>query len=283
QRRGRNTEWVERAVRNAASAGSLEAVQLGVVEFIAPDLASLLRQADGRVVSTPSGPRTIDVANAPIADTPMDLIEQFLLVITNPTIAAFLLAVAGLAIYFELANPGAIVPGVIGGIALIVGLFALGTLPVNWAAFALIVFGFALFFFETVVNSQGILGVGGLVAIGLGMALLINSSAPYLQVSRPAIVGFLFALGAGLIVSTWLTWGTRRMAPKTGARSMIGAIAVAKEDLNPRGMVLLDGELWEAVSDTPVTAGSQVTVTGVSGLVVRVAPVAQSVATAKSR
>lgn len=270
-RRGRNPDWAEKAVRDAVSASSSEAVDLHVVDFIAPSLDSLLQQSNGRTVTTAAGQVTINTENANITETGLDFMQQLLLVITDPTVAALLLGFAGIAIYFELANPGSILPGVVGGISLLLALYALGTLPTNWAAVGLVAFGFLLFFLEISITSHGILSIGGLTSITIGFLMLINSSAPYMQISRPAVFGLIAGLAAGMSAITVLAIRSRRLRVKTGVQSMIGQQAEVRQALAPKGMVFVDGELWEAVADGPVAAGERVRVLAVDGLTLHVA------------
>jgi membrane-bound serine protease (ClpP class) len=272
ERNGRNAEWADRAIREAISASSREAVELGVVDFIAADLETLLAQSDGRMVTTALGPVRVRTSDAAVVDRPMGVVERLLLILTDPTIAALLLGIAGLAIFIELQNPGAFLPGVVGVIALIVALFGLGTLPLNVAALALAIVGLALLGLEAYTASGGVLGVGGAIALGVGLLLMVDSPAPYLQVSRPAILGMVVGLTTAVLILSWFGARTRRVPVTTGVEALVGATGVVRSALAPAGMVLVDGELWEAVADTPLEPGARVRVVAVEGLTLKVEP-----------
>lgn len=272
ERNGRNAEWADRAIREAVSASSREAVELGVVDFIAADLETLLAQSDGRMVTTALGTVRVRTADAAVVDRPMGAVERLLLILTDPTVAALLLGIAGLAIFIELQNPGAFLPGVVGVIALIVALFGLGTLPLNVAALALAIVGLALLGLEAYTGSGGVLGVGGAIALGVGLLLMVDSPAPYLQVSRPAILGVVVGLTTAVLILSWFGARTRRVPVTTGVEALVGATGVVRSALAPAGMVLVEGELWEAVADTPLEPGARVRVVAVDGLTLKVEP-----------
>jgi membrane-bound serine protease (ClpP class) len=272
ERNGRNADWADRAIREAISASSREAVELGVVDFIAPDLATVLALSDGRTVSTAAGPVRVRTGDAVVVDQPMGPVERLLLILTDPTIAALLLGIAGLAIFIELQNPGAFVPGVVGVIALIIALFGLGTLPLNVAALALAVVGLVLLGIEAYTASGGVLGVGGAIALGVGLLLMVDSPAPYLQVSRPAILGVVVGVASGVLILSWFGARTRRLPPASGVEALIGTTGVARSALAPAGLVFVGGELWEATAEAPVEPGARVRVVAVDGLTLKVEP-----------
>jgi membrane-bound serine protease (ClpP class) len=265
--RGRNADWAERAVRQSISADEEDAVKLNVVDLVAPDLPSLLTAVDGRSVELPSGPATLNVARAPVVENNMTLVQQFLLILSDPNIAFILLSVGLAAIAIEFLHPGFILPGVAGSIALLLAFFSLGTLPVNWAGVLLILLAFALFVAELFVAGFGVLGIGGIVSLILGGLLLTSTSNPEFQVSRWLIYGWAFVIGAFflMIVSTILRM--RRMPSVTGAQALIGRVAVTRSPLEPDGQVFLQGERWLATAeDGPVPEGERVVITGVRGL-----------------
>jgi membrane-bound serine protease (ClpP class) len=274
-RRGRNADWADKAIRDSISANSQEAEQLNVVDFVSGDLGDILNKIDGRTVTTAAGPVTLRTAGDQVTEAPMDFIERLLLIITDPTIAALLLSLGGIALYFELSNPGAILPGVVGGIAILLALYALGTLPVNLAGLGLIGFAFALFLADVYLTSHGVLTVGGAISLALGLLMLINSSAPYLQVARPAVAGIVTAFLAASVVIATLSFRTRRIRVATGSEALVGRIARARSAISPDGTVMLDGEIWRAVTDRPVEQGAAVRVVSVEGLTVKVEPVAK--------
>ncbi|GBD10556.1 hypothetical protein HRbin23_00200 [bacterium HR23] len=273
QMRGRNMEWAEKAVRESASTHAEEAKALGVVDVIAPDLPSLLQQVDGRRVRLLVGEVTLATANAPIVHLDMSLVEQFLFTISNPNIAFILLSLALLALFFEFANPGAILPGVVGGILLLLALFSLGTLPINWAGVLLIVLAFILFVAEVFVTSHGALGIGGAIALILGGLLLVSSAAPPNLRVNPWLVYSMATAIAGffIFVVRTIVEDRRRRQPVTGAEGLKGQRGVARTTLDPEGTVMVEGERWRAVSlDGRIEEGETVVVEGRDGLTLRV-------------
>ncbi len=271
--RDRNADWAEDAVRDAVNITADQALELNVIDLIAGDLETLLTEIDGQVVMLADGTETaLTTAGASASTTSMNLIERVLQVVSDPTIAFLMLSIGSLGIFLELSNPGALIPGIVGVLSLILGLYALGTIPVNWTGVALILFAFALFFIDLFVTSFGILLIGGLTAFIVGSYMLIDTSIPgFGAVSRPVIWG-----SAALIVATALFIGTavlraRLSKPTTGRQAMIGAIGTVRTPLDPHGKVFLMGELWTATadnasSDHPVEAGSKVRVTELHGL-----------------
>ncbi|OGO51058.1 MAG: hypothetical protein A2148_10790 [Chloroflexi bacterium RBG_16_68_14] len=269
QERGRNAEWAERAVREAVSASSREAVELDVVDFEARTLDSVLEQAEGRTVRVgeENRPVTLRLLDAPVVENNRTLVERFLALISDPNIAFLLLSLGALALVFELLNPGAIVPGVFGAIALVLGFFSLGTLPVNWAGVALIGLAFALFVAELFVSGFGVLGVGGAVALVLGGLLLTSTSNPDFQVDRWLIYGMAAVLAAFFMMVMSALLRSRRAPAYMGRQALIGRMAVARSPLDPEGIVFLEGARWQAtVESGTVQEGEQVTVTDVQGL-----------------
>ena len=269
--RGRNAEWAEKAVRESVSATEREAVKLRIVDFVAESLADLLAKADGRTVKTPKGPVTLRTREAPVKHIEVRFRDRFLALITDPNVAYILMMVGMLGIFFELSNPGVILPGIIGGISLILAFFAFQSLPLNWAGLLLLLFGLVLLIAEIKVVSHGILTIGGVVAMILGSLMLYDEPGAGLRISWYVIIP---AVGgtAGLVVFA-LSFGVRALydRPTTGPEAMVGATAVVKTPLAPAGQVLVDGELWRAVSeDGPVPAGETVRVTAVEGLTLKV-------------
>lgn len=273
QMRGRNVQWAEKAVRESASAHAEEAKALGVVEVVAPDLPSLLQQVHGMKVRLLTTEVILDTADAPIVYVDMSLIEQFLITISNPNIAFILLSLALLALFFEFANPGAILPGVVGGILLLLALFSLGTLPINWAGVLLIVLAFILFVAEVFVTSHGALGIGGAIALILGGLLLVSSAAPpNLRVNPLLVYSMAAAIAAFFFfVVRTIVQDRRRRRPVTGTEGLVGQQAVARTALDPEGTVMVEGERWHAVSlDGRIEEGEVVVVEGRDGLTLRV-------------
>jgi len=269
--RGRNAEWMEKAVRSSVSVTEREALKLKVIDLIADRLPDLLEKIDGRVVKTKRGAVTLETKGAPVKVIDIRFRDRFLALITDPNIAYILMMVGMLGIFFELSNPGVVLPGVIGGISLILAFFAFQSLPINWAGLLLILFGVALLIAEIKIASHGVLTIGGVVSMVLGSFMLYEAPEAGFRVSWTVILPTVGA-SAGLVV--WaVSAGVRAMMrpPTTGAAGMIGQHAVVRAALDPEGQVQLDGELWRAVAeDAPVPAGETVRVIGVDGLTLRV-------------
>jgi membrane-bound serine protease (ClpP class) len=269
--RGRNAEWAEKAVRQSVSITEREAVRLKVVDLVADSLPDLLEKIDGRTVKTAKGPITLATRGAAVKAIDIGFRDRLLNVITDPNVAYVLMMLGMLGLFFELSNPGVVLPGVIGGISLILAFFALQTLPINYAGLLLMLFGVVLLIAEIKVVSHGVLAIGGIVALALGSIMLFDAPELDLRVSWTVIVPtvavtaavFLFMVGAGL----------RALASRSavGAPALLGQTGVAREPLAPEGQVLVQGELWRAVArGTPVEQGARVRVVDVKGLTLTV-------------
>ena len=270
--RGRNQDWAERAVREAEAANATKALKENVVDLLANDLDELLDSVDGRQVTLyPDRQVTLETADAEVVFNDMNLIERFLDIIADPNIALLLLSFGTLAIFIEIVHPGVIFPGVFGGIALILGFFALSVLPFNWAGVALIVFAFILFGLEIFVPSHGILGVGGVVALILGGLLLTSGNPPEFQVSRWLLIGIAAVMGAMVLFVFVNIMRIRMMPAQMGMETIVGREAVARSALNPGGFVFFDGERWSAESEEgTIEEGERVVITEVHGLKLKV-------------
>jgi membrane-bound serine protease (ClpP class) len=269
EKRGRNAEWAEDAVRDSVSASTSEAVELDVVDFAADDLDDLLRQAQGRRVEVAGEMVNIpDLTGAAVVANDMTWSERFLLILSDPNIAFLLLSLGGLALLIELLTPGIGVAGVTGTIAIILAFFALGTLPVNWAGVALIGVAFALFAAEMIVAPGiGAFGVGGAIALIIGGLILTSSDEPEFQVSRWILVVSGVVLAGFFIMVAGAIWKTRRAGPAVGIEAMIGEPVLARSPLDPEGFVFYRGERWRAVAeDAPIAEGERAVVTDVKGL-----------------
>lgn len=265
--RKRNGEWAERAVRESVSITEQEALALNVIDVVAPDLSSLLAQLDSREVELLSGTTTLRLREANIVYVDMSLIESFLFAITDPNIAYILLSLGMLGIFLELSHPGAILPGIAGGVCLLLGLYSLGTLPVNWAGVLLIAFAFVLFVAEIFVTSYGLLAVGGVTSLVLGSLILTAGNPPFLAIDRRLIWGVIIGLTLvfGLVIRAVVR--TQRRRPVTGREELVGKVAVVRTPLKPVGKVYLRGELWSAASEEgEVELGEEVIVSKVDGL-----------------
>jgi len=269
--RGRNVEWAERAVRSSVSATEREAVKLKVVDLVADSVPDLLAKIDGRVVKTPKGSVTLATRDAAVTPIPVGFRDRFLALITDPNVAYILMMVGMLGIFFELSTPGAILPGVLGGISLLLAFFAFQSLPINWAGLLLILFGLALLIAEIKIISHGILTIGGVVSMVLGSMMLYDAPESGLRISWLVIIPTVGAM-AGLVIAA-VSMGLRALyrPASTGAAGMMGQVGVVKRALDPEGQVLIDGELWQAVAeDGPVAAGEMVRVARMDGLTLTV-------------
>jgi len=270
ERRGRNAIWAEDAVRKSVSATATEALRLKVIDVVAENRADLLAKIDGRTVETGAGKITLKTKTAKIVEVEMGLRDKVLSVISNPTIAYILLILGMAGLYFELSTPGAILPGVLGGICLILAFYAFQTLPINYAGLLLIILGVILFIAEVMVVSHGILTIGGIAAMILGSLMLIDSPAPFLQISLSAILGVTAATTAFFVFAIGAVFRAHRRQPATGREGLVGQAGVARTRLNPDGLIFIRGEIWNATCAEGVEPGEQVQVTAVAGLKLKV-------------
>ena len=242
EKRGRNAEWAENAVRQSVSITDNEALELNVIDLRAEDLDDLLEQIDGREAELPKGDVVVKVKNARTKDIPISVVHQFLRIITSPDIALILFSIGGLGIMLELYNPGAIFPGVVGAISLILAFYAFQTLPINYAGLALIILAILLFIAEIKVVSHGLLTIGGLISFFLGGLMLVDTVDPSLRVSLSVLItlALLVTLCAGL--AAWLVIRAHKRQPFSGDEGMIGKDA----EVRKQGFVYVDGALWKA-------------------------------------
>jgi membrane-bound serine protease (ClpP class) len=247
--RGRNMEWAERAVREAASVRAQEALELNVIDIVADDINTLIAELDGWEVTLRGGAVvTIETQDAVIHYIDMSWMENFLFAITDPNIAYVLLSLATLGLFVEISNPGLIIPGVVGGICLILALYSLGNLPVNIAGILLVAGAFGLFIAEVFTATFGLFTAGGITALVLG-SLILFKGGPLFQVS-PWLVGTIaFVLAVAIVFIITRVVASHRRQPSTGREELIGKTAVVKAPLAPEGMVLYKGERWTAVSE----------------------------------
>ena len=271
KRNGRNVELAQEAVTKARSFDAQEALDDHLIDVIAPSLPKLLDEIDGRTVHEASGAEVkLATRGATIRHLEPTAVQRFLGVLATPDIAFLLLSMGSLGLLLELYHPGAVFPGVIGGICLILGFFALSVLPVNAAGLALI--GLALIFFiaEIKVTSYGLLTVAGVISLVLGSLMLFKSADPALRVSVQVIVA---AAGSAVVVVLFLMFQvlrTHRRQVRTGVEGMVHERGRARTALDPAGKVFVHGEIWEAVADAPVAAGEAVEVVAVEGMVLHV-------------
>ena len=269
---GRNAEWAEKAVRDGISSPSQEALELNVVDMIAPDLNILITQLNGRQVTLLDGSVvTLNTQGASINYVDMKLVEDFLYTIADPNIAYLLLSLAMLGIMVEIFNPGLIFPGVVGAISLLLAFFSLGVLPVNWAGVLLIALAFGLFIGEVLTTTFGLFTMGGVVALVIGSLILFKGGSPLFRVDPwlIAIVTIIIAAAFAFVVNRAIH--AHRKQASTGREELIGKRAVVKVALDPEGTIFYKGERWAAISDEGrLEPGEEVIITSVDGLTLHV-------------
>ena len=273
QLRNRNEHWAELAVVKSVSISAEEAMRLNVIDLVAADVKALVLAVDGREVQVTSGSVTLKTGNLQIVYHEMNPRQKFLDIISSPNVAYILMMIGMVGLYFELSNPGLVLPGVIGAISLILALYAMQTLPINYAGLLLILFGVILFIAEISIMSYGLLSVSGVISLFLGSTMLIDSDDPALQISRAILyptLGLTVVLSVGIVV---LATRTRNLKKLGGMDGMIGETGLVKDALNPVGRVQVHGELWEAEAEGPVAEGETVRVDSVAGLKIKVSPV----------
>ncbi|HUP26899.1 MAG TPA: nodulation protein NfeD [Chloroflexia bacterium] len=272
---GRNADFGERAVRESANLQAQAALDQKVVDVIAPDVNALLDKVDGRQVNMKGERVTLHTKGAAIRPLSISFGEEILLLITNPSVAFVLISLGTLGLTWEFINPGSVFPGVVGAILLLIGFLGLGTLPINSAGLVFLLLAFVLFIADVFMPSHGILTAGGITSLVLGGLLLINTGGVTgVPVVSPFVVtGVATGLGAFFFFAVIKVFQARKRRPSTGRESLVGSIAQARTDLDPRGMVYVAGELWHAESTAgPVPLGVPVRVTGMEGLLLKVRP-----------
>lgn len=271
EKRGRNADWAERAVRESVSITEIEAVKINVVDYVCPTLDDAVRTIHGTSVEVQSGAVTLDTQGAIMRRFSMGWRDQILYKISNPTIAYILLMLGIYGIFFELSNPGSVLPGVLGGIFLLLAFFALQQLPVRIAGLLLILFALVLFLLEIKVTSYGILSIGGVVALLIGSLMLFQEttiSAPRVDwrvaVAVAVTTGLFFFFAMGMALKAKLT------KPTTGKEGLLGEKGVAITEIAPEGQVSLHGEIWRAISEQKIAKGEKIIVSEVSGMELKV-------------
>lgn len=269
--RGRNADWAEKAVRDAVAVNQNEAVSLNVVDFVAAGLDEVLTKSDGREVDVTAegggaAKVTLRTAGARVFENDTNFFEELLNRIADPNIAFLLLTLGGLALVTEIFHPS-FVAGIFGVIALTLAYFSLGSLPTNWAGVGLVLFGFALLATEIFVSGFGALGFGGLISLVFGGLILMSGNDADVHVSRWLIFPLAAVIGAFLLVFIRALVRLRRMPVQSGKESLIGARGTARSPLDPKGVVFVKGERWDATAeDGPLEEGASVIVTGANGL-----------------
>ena len=273
QMRGRNEAWAERAVREAVSLSAEEALKTNVIDLIARDVPELLRMLDQRRVSTASGERVLHTAAAAVIKIEPDWRNRFLAVVTNPSVALLLMMAGMLGLFFEFSNPGFVLPGVVGAVCLLIALFALHLLPVNYAGLALILLGLSFMVTEAFVHSFGALGIGGVVAFAIGAVMLIDTDIPAFGIPLSFIVLLsLFSLTFILAV-VGIALKSRHRPVTSGQISLTGCTGEMLTDAHPEGWAFVQSERWHVQSATALRSGQRIRVLSRNGLVLTVSPI----------
>lgn len=271
QQRGRNTEWAEQAVRKSISSTETEALKKGVIDLIADDLQTLLKEIHGKKVKTVIGEKILTTKDAKINEVKMNFRERLLNFLSNPNIAYILLMIGIYGIIFELSNPGAIFPGVIGAVSLILAFYSLQTLPINYAAAGLILLGIVLFILELKFTSYGLLTLGGIICFVLGSLMLIDTDNPLFKLSFSVVIPVAVVTALFFAFLLRLAYKAHKRKPVTGVEELVGLRGIAKTDIDSRsGMVMIHGELWQAISEEKINKDEEIVVQEVKGLTLKV-------------
>lgn len=267
ERTGRNAEWAEDAVRKSISATESEALKKKVIDIVSKDLNALLKDIDGREITTVAGKRKLRTSNASIITEEMGLRDKILNFISDPSVAYMLMLLGFYGLFFELTSPGAIFPGVMGTIFLILAFYAFQTLPVNYAGVLLILLALVLFILEIKVVSYGMLTIGGIITMVIGSLMLFESKAPFLRVSIYVILPAVISTALFFTIIFGLAYKAFKRKPVTGSEGLIGLNGKTMTDLTgEEGMVSIHGEIWSANSDETINKGDDIVVISVSGL-----------------
>ncbi len=269
KKRGRNVQWVEKAVRESVSVTETEALEANVIDIVAKDLDELIRQINGRKIEN-KGVLKLDHPKKTMIEE--GLRTKVLKIISDPNVAYILMMIGLAGLYFELSHPGAVLPGVVGGISIILAFFAFQTIPVNYAGFLLIILAIVFFIMEMKIASYGLLSVAGITSLLLGSLMLFESNGSDMRLSWTVLVPTLMVVSGFFVVISGLVFKSHLSKPRTGATGLLGEIGVVKEPIFLEGKVFVHGELWKATSKDPIEKGTKVKVVKVEGLVLEVEP-----------
>ncbi len=273
--RGRNAEWVEKGVRQSASITAVEAQRLKVVEVLADDLEDLLKKVDGRQVQVGGKTRPLRTAGAIVKEIPEDLRTRVLKNIADPNIAYILMMLGLAGLYFELAHPGVVLPGVVGALCLLLAFFAFQTLPVNFIGVLLILLAFIFFILEVKVASYGLLSLGGVVSLLLGSIMLFRRGDTAMDISWGVLLPTVIIVSLFFIVVAGIAFRIHLRRSMSGSAAMVGEQGVAYTDLSPEGQVFVHGEYWKARGEEPIRAGELIEIVKVINLKLLVRQVKQ--------
>ncbi|MBW2051985.1 MAG: nodulation protein NfeD [Deltaproteobacteria bacterium] len=270
KQRGRNVKWAEQAVRESVSVSASEAKKLGVIDLVSKSRKDLLKQIDGRQIKRNEFEITLSTIDADVVHLEESIRDRILKTLANPNIAYILMMLGLAGLYFELSNPGAIFPGIMGGLFIILAFYAFHTLPVNYAGVLLIILGIIFFILEIKISSYGMLSLAGLASLTLGSLMLIESPHDYLQISLSVILPTIAVVGGFFLVVTALVIKVQTRSSITGESGLIGLKGPVKEWEADQGKVLIHGEWWKAYGETDLEPGDKIEVMAVDGLSVQV-------------
>jgi len=266
EKHGRNADWAENAVRKSVSITEKEALDLKVIDLIDSSVSELLRDVHGKKVQTINGETVLNTMNANIQKEEMGFRLKILALISDPNIAYILMLLGFYGLFFELTNPGAIFPGVLGGICLILAFYSFQTLPVNYAGVLLIILGIIMFILEIKIVSYGVLTIGGIISMIIGSIMLFDSASPFIKLSLQIVLMSAVATAVFFLVVVRLVYRAWKATPVTGSEGIVGMEGKALTDISGSGMVLVHGEYWQAQSDDPILKDESIIVKEVKGL-----------------
>lgn len=268
RKRGRNIEWAEEAVRQSVSVTEFEALEMNVIDYVAENISDLLEQMDKDSVELVSGPVILKTAGAETVELRVGIANQILEIISDPNIAYILMTIGMLGLYFEFSNPGAVLPGVIGGISLILALFSFQALPIRFAGVLFILLALTLFLLEIKIASHGILGGGGVLSLFFGSLMLVNDSEfPYKGISLSVIIPTVIVFTVFFFLAAYFSVRAHKKKVTTGDKGIVGETGVARSPIGPDGgSVFIHGEYWRAISETAIEQGKKIRVVGINGM-----------------
>jgi len=270
EKRGRNVKWVEKAVRESVSVTETEALKANVIDIVAKDMNDLIGQINGRKIEN-KGVLKLDNPKKTIIEE--SLRTKVLKIISDPNVAYILMMIGLAGLYFELSHPGAVLPGVVGGISIILAFFAFQTIPVNYAGFLLIILAIVFFIMEMKIASYGLLSIAGITSLLLGSLMLFEGDGTDTRLSWKVLVPTLTFVSGFFVVISGLVFKSQLSKPRTGASGLLGEIGVVREPIFQEGKVFVHGELWKAISKDPIEEGAKVRVVNVENLVLEVEPI----------
>jgi membrane-bound serine protease (ClpP class) len=270
--KGRNADWAEEAVRESVSITAEEALELGVIDITSDNVEDMLLKIDGRILEKSDKTFIFNTKAAKTENIEMSFITRFLHIIVNPNIAYILFIIGIFGIIYEFAQPGLGISGAIGVLFIILGLYAFSILPINYAGLALVILAIILFVLDVVIGLSGVLSIAGIVSLLIGSFLLIDTDAPYLKIATSLIISASVVVSGFLIIVIRATYKVHRQKPITGEAGIIGETAVVCQELNPKGLIKVNGEIWRAVSQNgkKIKKGQEVEILSLKGLTLKV-------------